>query len=140
MYPGKAATKNIEPKNEQVLDFKSLGSTHPGRAVILSPAVNIVESATEYVIALGAPGLRREDFSIEIAKNIISISAIHENIKTDVTDRQEYDLTEWTRKFALPADADPILAHSKYCNGELIIVIPRGDYIENKTETTIYVY
>jgi HSP20 family protein len=140
MYPGNATKKNIKVKDEKVLEFKCQVNNAEANTAVISPAANILESDTEYLIALAAPGLDREDFSIDIEDEVISISACHEKIKSVVTDREEYDLSDWTRKFALPADADPILAHAKYRNGELIIRIPRGNTIDNNTKATIYVY
>jgi HSP20 family protein len=139
MYPGKATKKHVNAKDEKVLDFKHTAG-NPANTAVLSPAANILESETEYLIALAAPGLDREDFSIDIEAEVISISANHEKIKNVITDREEYDLTDWTRKFSLPGDADPLLAHARYKNGELIIRIPRGNTIDNKTKATIYVY
>ena len=138
MYPGKATKKDFEPKNAKVLDFKP-PLAGPGDAVMI-PAVNILESTTEYLIAIAVPGMNSEDFSIEIEENVITISARNETVKEPVMDRREYDFTDWTRKFALPEDADPLLAHARYRNGELIVRIPRGNTIDNKTTATIYVY
>jgi HSP20 family protein len=140
MYPGKATKKDFEPKKAAVLDFKPLQGGNKFADAVLSPAVNILESATEYLIAIAVPGMSREDFKLEIEENVIAISAKHECVKGSVIDRIEYDFTDWTRKFALPPDADPLLAHAKYKDGELIIRIPRGNTIDNKTKVTIYVY
>lgn len=143
MYPGSATNKEIKKGISAVLPFKQVndGSTSASEALCI-PAVNIIETATEYVLEIASPGMHREDFNIEIEQSVISISAKSEKNSevSSVSDRCEYNYTEWTRAFALPEDADVVLAHAKYCNGELIIRIPRGNTNENKEKTTVYVY
>jgi HSP20 family protein len=140
MYPGKATKKDFKTKSAKVLDFKPAQSGIAPHQPVMTPAVNIQESATEYLMAIAVPGLSREDFSITIEENVVTVAARREAEKSDVIDRKEYDFRDWARKFALPADADSLLAHAKYSNGELIIRIPRGNTIDNRTKAIIYVY
>lgn len=105
------------------------------------PAVNISETASEYILTLAAPGLLRENFDIEIVNDTITMTAKKEmQPQTCVNDRFEYDYTNWTRAFTLPPDADGLLTHAEYHHGELVVHIPRGNKIIDKTNTTIYVY
>ncbi|MDZ4795972.1 MAG: Hsp20/alpha crystallin family protein [Bacteroidota bacterium] len=142
MYPGTASHKDIPAGKIKTLHFKQ---AEDGKSIIspalLFPAVNITETATMYLIILAVPGLRREDFSIEIAKSVITIAAKKETIPLkNITYRYEYDYTDWTRAFSLPDDADPLLAHATYKNGELVIYIPRNEMSELPPKCTIYVY
>ena len=43
------------------------------------PAVNIVETETNFRIELAAPGLNKEDFDIKVEKDTLSISAKKES-------------------------------------------------------------
>lgn len=142
MYPGTACNRDIPAKEAKPLHFKKIDDekniVNPSSII---PAVNISETLTEYVITIAAPGLHREDFSIEISQSIITIAAKKETEPlTCVNDRCEYDYTDWTRAFSLPADADAVLANALYQNGELTILIPRSDTGENQARTIIYVY
>lgn len=142
MYPGTACNRNIPARKTKALHFKE---NEEGGKIInpvhTIPDVNISETATDYFIAMATPGLHRDDFGIEIAQSVITISARKETgPSTCVNDRCEYNYTDWTRAFTLPADADALLAHAEYKTGELIIHIPRNNTGENKTRTTIYVY
>jgi HSP20 family protein len=142
MYPGTACNRNIPARKTKALHFKETEdgqkSVNPVHTI---PDVNISETATDYFIALATPGLHRDDFSIEIAQSVIAISGKKEiGLSTCVNDRCEYNYTDWTRAFTLPADADALLAHAEYQTGELVIHIPRNNTGENKTRTTIYVY
>lgn len=142
MYPGNATNKEIKKRETTVLPFKQMVNNNASSEASLIPAVNITETATEYLLEIASPGMHREDFCIEIEQSVISISAKSEKITEDssVSDRCEYNYTEWTRAFALPEDADEVLAHAKYSNGELIIRIPRGNTSENKAKAIVYVY
>ncbi|OSZ77060.1 hypothetical protein CAP36_11590 [Chitinophagaceae bacterium IBVUCB2] len=143
MYPGSATNKEIKIGTTAALPFKQeSGSTAINSEAISVPAVNITETATEYLLEIASPGMHREDFNIQIEQSVITISAKSERSTEDssITDRCEYNYTEWARAFALPEDADEVLAHAKYSNGELIIRIPRGNTSENKEKTTVYVY
>ena len=145
MYPLVACIRDIPQRKTRVLPFKKRGNRgnfiSPANS---TPAANISETASEYLIVIATPGLHREDFRIEVVQSIITISAKREKpILSCVNDRCEYDYTDWTRAFSLPADADAILAHAAYQNGELVIHIPRNQACkntENKAKATIYVY
>ena len=108
---------------------------------LVVPAVNIDETAEHYLIAMAAPGFKKEDFKIAIVNDIISISAAKKaSTLKHVSDRCEYDYTSWTRSFTLPTDADTVLAKGKYQDGELIIRIPRGDSMQTSEPLIVYVY
>lgn len=140
MYPGIACTKII-PIHKAKIDCFNQTEDFTLVSSLVTPPVNIGEKKDEYVIALATPGLHRDDFCIECNNSILTISAKKESSIADyVIDRCEYDLSEWTRAFQLPDDADVILTHAEYLHGELIIHIPRSESIENREKATIYVY
>lgn len=142
MYPGTATNKVIPMRKTRVLHFRKKGQgDNSVTAERLIPAVNISETNEEYLIVIAAPGLRRENFRIEISQSVITISAKKEiTALSCVNDRCEYDYTDWTRAFALPEDADGLFTHAQYQNGELVIHIPRNSTSEKQAKATIYVY
>lgn len=141
MYPGKAYCKDITVRETKALHFKANEDENNVCLSQLIPAVNISETNAEYIIKLATPGLKREDFMIKIDQSVISISAKKEtDTLNDINDRCEYDYTDWTRAFIMPEDADALLAHAFYQNGEMLIHIPRNKTIENPAKATIYVY
>ena len=142
MYPGTATNKMIPMRKTRVLHFRKKGQgDNSVTAERLIPAVNISETNEEYLIVIATPGLRRENFRIEISQSVITISAKKEiTALSCVNDRCEYDYTDWTRAFSLPEDADGLFAHAQYQNGELFIYIPRNSTSEKQANATIYVY
>ncbi len=140
MYPGSASNNPINHKSAKTLSFRMNPQNNTASVVATSPSANIEETDTEYLIALAAPGLCNSDFAVEILDGVITISANHTKQKTAEVDRKEYDYSNWTRKFELPCNADALLAHGRYKNGELIIRIPKGNITDQKNTTIVYVY
>ncbi len=73
------------------------------------PAVNIAETENEFQIELAAPGLKKEDFKINLDKNVLSISADKktENVEEGKKfSKREYSYNSFTRSFTLPETAD----------------------------------
>jgi len=106
-----------------------------------APGVNINETEEHYLLSLAVPGLKKEDFNIEIINNIITISAAKEMEPLEsINDRCEYDYTHWTRSFTLPPEAEVVLAKANYDEGELIIRIPKGGISETEKPLKVYVY
>src|SRR6478735_6388636 len=42
---------------------------------IRTPAVNIAETENEFAVELAVPGLKKEDFKINLEKNVLTVSA-----------------------------------------------------------------
>src|SRR3954469_17394866 len=71
------------------------------------PSVNIKETSDAFQIQVAAPGMKREDFKVELDNNILSISSEHED-RNDEADnegaytRREFSYQAFERKFTLP--------------------------------------
>lgn len=140
MYPGNATKKEFCKKDAEAISFMDSEGQKSSIPVLLTPAANIWETPELYRIVVAVPGLEREDFNIEIAEGILFIAGRNEALTPTGNDHSEYDFTNWARNFVLPNDADAILAHAKYVNGELVISIPRGNTMGNAVKTPLYVY
>jgi HSP20 family protein len=101
------------------------------------PAVNITETDGSYIIALAAPGLKKEDFKVNVDGDLITISAEKTN-RTEEKDerytRKEYNFTSFSRSFTLPENIKGDKIDARYENGELTISLPKL-VVENKTTT-----
>ncbi|MBU6157404.1 MAG: Hsp20/alpha crystallin family protein [Bacteroidetes bacterium] len=92
------------------------------------PAVNVTEKSDAYEIALAAPGLKKDDFKVNVEGNLITISAEKSTSKEEKDrkyTRKEYNYTSFSRTFTLPENikAEKIEAH--YENGELLLLLPK---------------
>lgn len=94
------------------------------------PAVNIQENSDNYTVSLAAPGLKKEDFKIDVEGNMLSISSEKEETKEtkeETFSRREYSYNSFSRSFTLPEDVKMEAIDARYENGELKIVLPRKE-------------
>jgi len=90
-----------------------------------TPAVNIIEQDTQFLIELAAPGNKKEDFEIEIEDGILSISS--SSNKEDNTSeketftRHEFSYNSFRRSFTIPESVDVSSIEATYNEGVLLI-------------------
>jgi HSP20 family protein len=96
------------------------------------PAINISEEKNNYKIELAAPGLKKEDFQIEVEGNVMTISSEQETetkepkgAKEDNYTRREYNYSSFSRSFTLPENADAENVKAKYADGVLNLTVPK---------------
>lgn len=92
------------------------------------PAVNIAETDGAYQIELAAPGLAKEDFQLNLEKDILSISVEKQNEheeKGASYSRKEFSYAAFKRSFVLPETADQEAIQANYTNGVLHIEIAK---------------
>ncbi|HLT06548.1 MAG TPA: Hsp20/alpha crystallin family protein [Cyclobacteriaceae bacterium] len=94
------------------------------------PKVNIKESKDDYQVELAVPGMAKEDFSIKLDDNLLSISSTKtgETTKEDhAYTRKEFSYQAFERRFTLPEDVDTEKISASYVNGVLQIHIPKRE-------------
>jgi HSP20 family protein len=93
------------------------------------PAVNIAENENEFHIELAAPGLKKEDFKINLDKNVLSVSADKkvENVEGTKFSKREYNYTSFTRSFTLPETVDHSKINAEYTDGVLILTVAKRE-------------
>ncbi len=104
------------------------------------PAVNIKETDKSYVVELAAPGLKKDDFQIELENNVLTISYKRSEEKKEEEEnytRREFYFTEFKRSFTLPEDADLEKIDAKYKDGILEITIEKKDEAKVKPKKKI---
>jgi HSP20 family protein len=98
--------------------------------VTTMPAVNITEKGDHYNVAVAAPGLKKDDFKIDLEGNMLTISAEKEEKKEEGDDkftRKEYSYTSFCRSFTLPEDVKPQDIDARYEDGILNLTLPRKE-------------
>jgi HSP20 family protein len=96
------------------------------------PAVNIKETPVDYIIEMAAAGMKKEDFNINLDRNIIKISSeitqenTDENTKENYT-RREFSYESFERSFVLPEAANREDIKATYKDGVLEVVIPKKE-------------
>ena len=96
------------------------------------PAVNVMETNDDFTIEVAAPGMKREDFHVELDNNTLTISSSREEKKEDKGDdlytRREFSYQSFQRSFALPENkivGEKIAA--RYTDGILYITVPKKE-------------
>lgn len=106
------------------------------------PAVNITEKKDEYQVSLAAPGLKRDDFKIDVEGNMLTISSEKEENKEEKDKkftRREYSYSSFSRSFTLPEEINKEKIEAKYEDGVLRIVLPRKEEAKKLTAKHIAV-
>ena len=94
------------------------------------PAVNITEQKDNYLVSLAAPGLKKEDFRIDVDGNMLTISSEREESKEEKDKkftRKEYNYSSFSRSFSLPEEINKEKIEATYENGVLKISLPRKE-------------
>lgn len=94
------------------------------------PQVNIKEAETNFVLELCVPGGKKEDFKIEIDKEVLTVSAeakTDEVKKEEEYTRREFAFKSFKRSFTLPNTIDIANINANYENGVLSFELPKKD-------------
>jgi HSP20 family protein len=97
---------------------------------VRTPAVNIAETENEFEVELAVPGLKKEDFKINLEKNVLTVSAekkaeeVNENKKFS---KREYSYSSFARSFTLPQSADQNKIEADYTDGILKLTIAKKE-------------
>jgi HSP20 family protein len=99
------------------------------------PAVNIVETPEKFVVELAAPGMNKEDFKVEVEKEVLSIHAEKKTEKNDETNRftrREFSYASFNRSFTMPDNVNADNVSAEYTNGILKLHLPKKEEAKQK--------
>ncbi|HEV3324661.1 MAG TPA: Hsp20/alpha crystallin family protein [Puia sp.] len=94
--------------------------------MLTMPAVNIVEKQDHFDIFLAVPGMKKDDFSIDVEGNLLTISAEREE-KDERHTRREFNYTSFSRSFTLPEGVVKDRIDASYENGLLKLMLPKTE-------------
>jgi len=104
------------------------------------PAVNISEEKNAFKIAMAVPGMKKEDFRIDVSEGLLTVSSQQESKHEEEKDnyrKQEYNYSSFTRSFEIPESVIASKIEAKYTDGVLEIALPKKE--ETKTSPTVNV-
>jgi HSP20 family protein len=136
------APRNVIPSRTFV-NFPSLlegflgefDSSYAGNQANTLPAVNVIEKSDSFSLELAAPGLKKEDFKINVNENVLTISAEKKVEDKEVKDkytRQEFSYTSFKRSFTLAKSIDGEKINASYNEGILSIELPKREEAKPK--------
>ena len=92
------------------------------------PAVNVIENKDHYCVSIAAPGLKKQDFKIDIEGNMLTISCEKEDHREEKDaryTRKEYNYSSFSRSFTIPDEVRKEKIEAKYEDGILKLTMPR---------------
>ena len=101
------------------------------KANATAPAINVIESETDYKVEVAAPGMKKEDFNIHIdEENDLVISMEKKEEKNEEKKesrylRREFSYSKFQQTLILPDDVDKEHIDAKVENGVLTIDLPK---------------
>ena len=106
------------------------------------PAVNVEENKDHYMVSIAAPGLKKQDFKIDIEGNMLSISCEkeekHEEKEAKYT-RKEYNYSSFCRSFTIPDEVRKEKIEAKYEDGVLKLLLPKKEEAKKSSAKQIAV-
>lgn len=103
----------------------------------MSVPVNIHETDNSYELHLVAAGLKKEDFRINIEKNILTVSVEQKEENKEGQEgkwiRNEYKMKSFKRSFSLNDKVDTGKIAAKYADGILTVTLPKKETSEPAT-------
>lgn len=123
--------------NSSLSNWRSSGST--------LPAVNVRETNEDFSIEVAAPGMKRDDFKVELDNNVLTISSELADKKEEKDQhgnytRREFSYQSFQRSFTLPegkVEGEKIAA--RYLDGILHINVPKREEAKVKPAKQISV-
>lgn len=100
--------------------------------------VNLRETPTTYELELVAPGLKKEDFKINIDGDMLTVSFEHQEEEKAGDNnnrwlRKEYRMQSFTRSFTLDDTLDVNRISASYNDGVLGLTLPRKEGAQRVT-------
>jgi HSP20 family protein len=99
--------------------------------------VNLRETDKHLEVEMAAPGMKREDFKVEIDNNTLMISSEKEEEKEETRKkdnfvRKEFNYQSFFRSFYLPENVDENKIEATYKDGILHVIIAKKPGSEKK--------
>ncbi|QNL52630.1 Hsp20/alpha crystallin family protein [Olivibacter sp. SDN3] len=100
------------------------------------PSVNVRETTDSYEVEMAAPGMKKEDFKVELDGNLLTISSSREQQEKKEDNgysRKEFSYQSFRRSFNFPKDVvDEDKIEAKYVDGLLRLTIPKKEEARRK--------
>ena len=115
------------------------------RANATAPAINVLETPEEFRVEIAAPGMKREDFNIEINEEhdlVITMERHHEEEQHDNEQsrylRREFSYSKFEQTLILPDNVDEERIQARMADGVLTLSIPKiSEEEQQKARRTI---
>ena len=111
------------------------------RANATAPAINVIETQDEYTVELAAPGLKKEDFNVNINEEGNLVVKMEKKIEQEDKKahylRREFNYTKFEQTLLLPDDVEKAKITARVEHGVLTVTLPKTEQARTKVERQI---
>ena len=124
--------------NKELVDWSNSGFSSEDSTL---PAVNISENENRIQIEVAAPGMKKEDFKIDLEHNLLTVSAeisSENNESGERYSRKEFSYRSFRRQFNIPVETiDGEQIQAAYKDGILMVTLPKREELKPKPARAI---
>ncbi|QOW11869.1 Hsp20 family protein [Kaistella flava (ex Peng et al. 2021)] len=96
------------------------------------PSVNVKEEENRFEIQVAAPGIKKQDFKINLDRNVLSISSENKSENEEVDKdgnftKREFNYSSFSRSFTLPELVETDKIEATYEDGILKVSVPKKE-------------
>ncbi len=111
---------------------------HSGREEesTISPRTDILERKDEYVLYAEMPGVKKDDFKVDVEDNLLTIHGtkeIHKRNDGEQYARVERQCGNYVRSFRLGEEINKDKINAKYDGGVLEVTLPKSEKVKPKS-------
>ncbi|WP_027377606.1 Hsp20/alpha crystallin family protein [Kaistella palustris] len=114
---------------KELFDFNNSGFSNTG---ITAPSVNVKDTERAFEIQVAAPGMKKDDFNVNLERDILTISSEKQAENEEKDDngtfsRREFNYSSFQRSFTLPDVVEHENIEATYEDGILKITVPKKE-------------
>ena len=108
------------------------------RTSATAPAINVIEDEKDYKVEVAAPGMKKEDFNVNVTDDNYLVLTMEKKNETKDEDkkrkylRREFSYHKFEQSLALPEDVNKDEIKASVTDGILTIEIPKVKACEKK--------
>ncbi len=130
-----ASTPSVNPWRE----FELLFGAAPERAA-WTPAFDVTETDTAYVLHGDLPGLTQKDIEVRIEDDVLTVSGERKALPSEGKQqalRLRRPAGMFRRRFTLPDTVNSENVHASYTNGVLKLLLPKQESVDRSRIITV---
>lgn len=95
-----------------------------------APAIDVAEDDDRYVVTVELPGTKKDDVTVEVHENVLTIRGEKRNEREEEKEQRRYverTYGSFSRSFTLPSNAAGDRVHAAFKNGVLTVEVPKRE-------------
>jgi len=105
-----------------------------------TPAVNIQEDNKQFTLEMAVPGMKKDDFKINLDNQVLTVSKEQKEEKEEKKDnytRREFVYSSFSRSFRLPKSILAEKIKADYKDGILMVTLPKDEKAKLTREISV---